>query len=339
MKTIKDFLYFDYDKAKSLQSQLSGGLLQEITRAIENENGSDDGIGFDIKIISGKTGINNKEKNIKTEKLEIFHELLDDIETKLFESNTLKELNKEFDSTFNNFLEKVPEFTYIKATGWCTFEDYQRFTTVLENFNEIQRLIFGSAHESDPEIVNFKKEIDAKKKSLKRAHNQKEINQLKITEKKFDETIQQLSGTTLLDETFVERIKTFLSTFNPNRLNFKLIPFEDFPDFQIVSNLKNQFLVNGNFENIIYTYGSRPNVKLTIFGIITSCPQPIDKRTNPNDEFKYYNEKELSVERVYEKAFNGVFSAIEGLEKFFEVYHPKVSVSPIGIYREIIIGE
>ena len=38
MKTIKDFIYFDYDKAKSLQSQLSGGLLQEITTAIENEN-------------------------------------------------------------------------------------------------------------------------------------------------------------------------------------------------------------------------------------------------------------------------------------------------------------
>jgi len=55
MKTIKDFLYFDYDKAKSLQSQLSGGLLQEIKRAIENENGIDGQIDFDIKIIRGKT--------------------------------------------------------------------------------------------------------------------------------------------------------------------------------------------------------------------------------------------------------------------------------------------
>lgn len=337
MKTIKDFIYFDYDKAKSLQSQLSGGLLNEITRAIENENGGDSEVGFDIKIISGKTGVNDKEKTIKTEKLEIFHELLNDIETKLFESNTLKVLNSEFDSSFNNFLEKVPNFTYVKATGWCTFEDYQRFTSVLENFNEIQRLIYGSAHESNPEIISLKKEIDEKRKALKRAHNQKEVNQLKVTEKKFDEIIQQLSGTNLLDETFVERIKVFLSTLNPNRLNFKLIPFNDFPEFQIVSNLKKQFLVNGTFENIIYTYGSRPNIKLTIFGIITSCPQEIDERTNPSDEFKFADESELSVEKIYEKAFRGVFSAIEGLEKFFEVYYPKVSVSPIGIYREIEI--
>lgn len=337
MKTIKDFIYFDYDKAKSLQSQLSGGLLSEITRAIENENGSDSQLGFDIKIVSAKTGVNDKEKTIKTEKVEIFHELLNDIETKLFESNTLKELNSEFDSSYNNFLEKVPNFTYIKATGWCTFEDYQRFTSVLENFNEIQRLIHGSAHDANPEIVSLKKEIDEKRKALKRAHNQKEVNQLKVTEKKFDEIIQQLSGSNLLDETFVERIKVFLSTLNPNRLNFKLIPFNDFPEFQIVSNLKKQFLVNGTFENIIYTYGSRPNIKLTIFGIITSCPQEIDGRTNPSDEFKFINESELSVEKIYEKAFRGVFSAIEGLEKFFEVYYPKVSVSPIGIYREIEI--
>lgn len=337
MKTIKDFIYFDYDKAKSLQSQLSGGLLHEITRAIENENGGDSELGFDIKILSAKARTNDKEKTIRTEKVEIFHELLNDIETKLFESNTLKELRKEFDSSFNDFLTKVPNFTYIKATGWCTFEDYQRFTTVMENFNEIQRLIYGSAHETNPEIINLKKEIDDKKKSLKRAHNQKEMTQLKITEKKFDELIQQLAGSNLLDETFVERLKIFLSTFNPNRLNFKLIPFDDFPEFQIISNLKNEFLVNGTFENIIYTYGSRPNIKLTIFGIITSCPQPTDERTHPSDEFKYVDETELSVEKIYEKAFQGVFSAIEGLEKFFEVYHPKVSVSPIGIYREIKI--
>lgn len=164
MKTIKDFIYFDYDKAKSLQSQLSGGLLQEITRGIENENGGNDEIGFDIKIFSAKNGVNDKEKTIRTEKVEIFHELLNDVENKLFENNILKELSTEFDTTFNDFLDKVPNYTYIKATGWCTFEDYKRFTTVMENFNEIQRLIHGSAHETNPELLNLKKEIDEKRK-------------------------------------------------------------------------------------------------------------------------------------------------------------------------------
>lgn len=153
----------------------------------------------------------------------------------------------------------------------------------------------------------------------------------------FDKIIEENSDAQLLEETLVERLQLFLSTLNPNRLNFRLLPFDSFPEFQLVSNLKSEFLVNGSFENTIYTYGSRPNVKLTIFGIITNCPQHNDQRTHPSDEFKYTDDSEQSVEKMYDKVFRGVFSAMEGLEKFFEVYYPKVSVSPIGIYREIII--
>lgn len=333
MKSIKDLIYFDYDKAKSLHSQLSGGLLQEITRAVENEDGSDTKVGIDIKVFKAESGVNDKEKTIKTERIEVFHELLNDVENELKCNGILKDLNSEFNTSFNDFLGKVPNFTYVKASGWCTFENYERLKTVLENFNEIQRLIYSSVLQESPEIIELKKQIDDKRKSLKRAHNQKEINDLKIIEKKFDRLIEEKSEASLLDETLVDRMQIFLTTLNPNRLNFRLLPFDNFPEFQIISNLKSQFLVNGTFENTIYTYGSRPNIKLTIFGIITNCPQPKDERTDPGDEFKYVDEIEMSVEKVYDKVFRGVFSAMEGLEKFFDVYYPKVSVSPIGIYR------
>ena len=71
------------------------------------------------------------------------------------------------------------------------------------------------------------------------------------TKKKFDKTIEELSEAQLLDETFVERVKVFLDTFSPNRLNFRLAPFDLFPEFQILSNLKSEYLVNGDFENVI----------------------------------------------------------------------------------------
>ncbi len=337
MKSIKDLIYFDYDKAKSLHSQLSGGLLQEITKAVENEEGGEAKIGVDIKIFNAQTGLNDKEKTIRTERIELFHELLNEVETKLNACGILKDLNNELDTTFNNFLEKVPSFTYVKATGWCTFENYDRLKTVLENFNEIQRLIYSSVLQGHPDVIELKKQIDEKKKSLKRVHNQKELNNLNIIEKKLDKCIEDNSDAVLLEETLVERLQLFLSTLNPNRLNFRLLPFDIFPEFQLLANLKNEFLTNGSFENTIYSYGSRPTVKLTIFGIITNCPQLEDPRTNPSDEFNDSSESEHSVEKSYDKVFRGVFSSMEGLEKFFEVYHPKVSVSPIGIYREIII--
>ena len=337
MKSIKDLIYFDYDKAKSLHSQLSGGLLQEITRAVENEEGGNTKVGVDIKIFKADTGLNEKEKTIRTERIELFHELLNDVENKLNDCGILKDLNNEFDTSFNDFLKKVPNYTYVKASGWCTFENYERLKIVLENFNEIQRLIYSSVLQDHPDVLELKKQIDEKKKSLKRVHNQKELNTLNSIEKRLDKSIEDNSDAQLLEETLVERLQLFLSTLNPNRLNFRLLPFDDFPEFQILANLKDEFLANGSFENTIYTYGSRPNVKLTIFGIITNCPQLEDPRTNPSDEFMYIEDSEQSAVKTYDKVFRGVFSAMEGLEKFFEVYHPKVSVSPIGIYREIVV--
>lgn len=340
MNSIKDLIYFDYDKAKSINSQLSGGIISEITRAIEEEGGLSSEIGFDIKLLKGKIGGSDKERSIKTERIELYHELLNEVENKLSEKKVLKDLNvslTEDGKTYNDFLDNIPKFTYVKATGWSSFEDFERFKNIMSNFNEIQRLIYASVLDNNPELIQQKKEISELKRGLKKANNHKELTKLKAIEKKFDQTIEEQSEAVLLDETFVERVKTFLDTFTPNRLNFRLAPFDLFPDFQILANLKSEYLVNGDFENVIFTYGSRPNIKLTVFGIITSCPGKTDNRVDLNDEFIGYEDGELSEEVAYDKIFRGVFSSIETFEKFFFVpSHPKIAISPIGIYREVI---
>ncbi|MEO2082275.1 MAG: hypothetical protein ABGW88_02135 [Leeuwenhoekiella sp.] len=339
MNSIKDLIYFDYDKAKSLSSQLSGGLINDITKAIENEGGLNSDIGFDIKLLKGKIGGSDKERSIRTERIELYHELLNEVENKLTKKEILKDLNSSFGQdakTFDDFMEIIPDFTFIKASGWSTFEDFERFKKIMSNFNEVQRLIYTSQLENNPEIIALKKEINDLKKGLQKSNNHKELAKLKAYEKKFDQAIEELSDAKLLDETFIERIKTFLDTFTPNRLNFRLAPLDDFPDFQILANLKSKYLVNGDFENVIYTYGTRPNIKLSIFGVITSCPQKEDKRVNLNDEYLEYSDDQLSEVEVYDKVFRNVFSSFEDFEKFFFVpSYPKIAISPIGIYREI----
>mgnify|MGYP000630898302 CR=1 FL=1 len=67
MNSVKDLIYFDYDKAKSLNSQLSGGIVSEITRAIEEQGGLQSEFGFDIKLLKAKVGATADEKTIKTE--------------------------------------------------------------------------------------------------------------------------------------------------------------------------------------------------------------------------------------------------------------------------------
>jgi len=339
METIKDLLYFDYDKAKSINSQINGGLISEMTRAIEKEANLNSELGFDIKVIKGKVGGGDREKNFKTEKIELYHELLNEVEKSLFEKNILKELNSHYD-TFEydivEFLDSLPNLTYIKATGYCSFEDNERFKRVMLNFNDIQRLIFASVLETDPEIIKYKSEISELKRQLKKNNVQKDILKLVAIEKTFDKILQERAEAKLLDETFIERIEIFLNTFTPNRLNFRLAPIDEYKDFQILSNLKSQYLVNGDFENIIYTYGSRPNIKLTVFGIITSCPAKVDERVNINNDYEGLDPSEIPLEVTFEKAFRNVFASFENFERFFFVpSYPKIAISPIAIYREV----
>lgn len=336
MNSIKDLIYFDYDKAKSINSQINGGIISEITRAIEKEENINSEVGVDIKIFKSKIAGGEKEKSLKTEKIELYHELLNEVENILVKKKILTDLNfkyNELNSDSERFIQNLPNLTYIKATGYCSFEDNERFKRIMLNFNDIQRLIHTSILDNDPEIKKLKTEINDLKKQIKKSNNQKDLSKLIAIDKTIDKMMEEKIGTILLDETFIERIEIFLNTFTPNRLNFRLAPIDNLNDFQILSNLKNQYLVNGDFENIIYTYGSKPNIKLTVFGIITSCPSIIDNRIDMN---KDYEGKPLPDEVIFEKAFRKVFDSFENFEKFFFVpSYPKIAISPIAIYREI----
>lgn len=346
MDSIKDLIYFDLEKARSLISQLRGGLIHEISRAFEDESELNSGLGFDVKVFKGNIGGKDKEKQIRTEKIEIYHELLNQIEQELNERKLLTDINKSFENfegSFNDFMDATPDLNYIKARGWSQFEDFERFKNIFSNFNEIQRLIFSSGLLESPEIKNLQSQIkDAKKRVelLDRNQKAKELSKLKSIEKQFDEKLKEVTDIHVFDDDFINRVKIFLDTFSPNRLNFRLLPLEDFSEFQILANLKEKYLVDSNFESIIYTYGTRPNIKLSVIGIITSCPRQDDNRVAPNDEFLMYNDCELDETKGFEKAFRNVFSSFEEFEKFFFVpSFPKLSISPIAIYREIMINK
>ncbi|SMD37010.1 hypothetical protein SAMN04488029_3189 [Reichenbachiella faecimaris] len=343
MKSIKDLIYFDTDKAKSLISQLNDGLISEISRAIEDETEESAGLGFDVKIVKGSLGDKTKERSLRTEKIELYHEMLNTIEHDLLEKNLLTPINQTFDNwkgSFNDFMDEIPNFNYIKATGWASFEDFERFKRILSNFNEIQRLIFTSQLLETPEYRSLQDQIEQAKKTANQNSDRnlkaKDLNKIKALEKKIDDILKEQSSIHLFDEDWVERVRTFLDTFSPERLNFRLLPLDHFGDFQILSNLKAKFMLDGNFENTIFTYGSRPNIKLSVIGIITSCPRKDDPRVHPSDEYLAYSDDELSDEGQFDKAFRRVFDSFEAFEKFFFVpSFPKIAISPIAIYREV----
>lgn len=342
MKSIKDLIYFDLEKARSLISQIKGGLISEISRAFEEEGELNSELGFDLKLIKGKLGGKDKEKHIKFEKVEIYHELLNQIESELNNKKLLTDINESFEKfngSYNDFIKTTQNFSFIKANGWSQFEDFERLKHIFSNFNEIQRLIFSSEVLENPDVKILQQQIkDAKKSAqhLERNQKAKELNRLKAFEKQFDNKLKELTDIHIFDDDYINRMKMFLDTFSPNRLNFRLLPLDVFNDFQILANLKEKYLVDSNFESIIYTYGTRPNIKLSVLGIVTSCPQPTDERVDPNDEYLLYNDDELNEVQGFDKAFRNVFNSFEAFEKFFFVpSFPKLAISPIAIYREV----
>ena len=133
-------------------------------------------IGFDIKLLKGKIGTSDNEKNVRTERIELYHELLNEVENHLIEKKLLRNLNrslKDDGKGFNDFLNNVPNYTYIKANGWSSFEDFEKFKTIMSNFNEIQRLIYVAGIENHPDIIKQKQEINELKSGLKKANNTK----------------------------------------------------------------------------------------------------------------------------------------------------------------------
>ncbi|MCH7410178.1 hypothetical protein MM239_12290 [Belliella sp. DSM 111904] len=343
MGSIKDLIYFDFEKARSLISQLNGGLVSEISRAIENEGELKSNVGFNLFLKGGIEG-RDKEKNIKVEKIDLYHELLNQIEKELQEKKLLIDINEYFMSakgSFNDFIEKLPSFSFIKSNGWSQFEDFERFKNIFSNFNEIQRMVYSSGLLDNPEIKKIQEQISDERKNIQlmgdRNVKNKEFGKLKAYEKKFDELLKSHTEIGTLDEVFIERIKMFMDTFSPNRLNFRQIPFDDFNDFQILASLKEKYLVDSSLENIIYTYGTRPNIKLSVFGIITSCPRKEENRVDLSDEYLAFDDKELDEVKSFDKALRNVFKSFEEFEKFFFVpTYPKFAISPIAIYREVI---
>ncbi|GET23370.1 DUF6414 family protein [Prolixibacter denitrificans] len=345
MESLKDLIYFDIEKAKSLISQLNEGLISEISRAVEDESEDNAGLGFDVKIIKGNLGEKSREKTIKTEKISLYHEMLNSIEANLSNNKLLTHLNEKFGETglsFNDFMEEIPNYSYIKAAGWGGFEDFERFKRILSNFNDIQRLIYESQLLENPELIALQEQLANAKKAAnlnnERNIRAKELAKIKAIEKNLDRLLKEETEIHLFDEGWIEKVKTFLDTFSPNRLNFRLLPLDDFSEFQILANLKAKYMLDGSFENTIFTYGSKPNIKLTILGIITSCPRREDIRVNHSDEFLAFDESELSDESHFDKAFRNVFDSFEAFEKFFFVpNYPKIAISPIAIYREVKI--
>lgn len=226
--------------------------------------------------------------------------------------------------------------SYLRAKGWCAIEDFDRIYEITENFNDLISFVRKSELESTFDIepiIDRLKELD-----LSGKNNSKEFKDINNKKKEIEKQIKkEIEWSKVPPETF-EGIRNWIDTLSKHRLNIRLVPFVEHRELQVIANLKRDCFVDEDLDHLLFGYSAQPNIKLSVFGLVTSVPSE-----NPEQDFNIYegdssdedSDEDSDIESV-EKAFRALFPAIRGMEQFTSFHHyPRIVIHPIAVYRTI----
>jgi hypothetical protein len=342
---IRDLVYFDFDKATSIWSQIEGGLLEKVSVAKEETGTRDHGVSIGIpKIAEMKIGGLDSERKTILESKILHHDLLNRLEDQLAAFDLVADLTTsitEGDLTAGRIREAIGDKPYVRANGWSVIEDYRRMASVAAKFNQIVEFVSRSALETikaSPEYLDIQRLVaetrEIAKQEMDRNKKATQTSQLRAFEAKVNEMSKpKLSK---VESWILDGIQHWISTFMPNRINFRIYPFEICPSFQVLCNLKRECFVDQDLEHLLYGYGIRPNIILTVFGIITAIPAKSGETFDPMKEFEEADQTDPKI--TFEKAFRGVFGGMDAMESLVRYSrYPNITVHPIAVYRDIQI--
>ena len=338
---IRDLLYFDFDKAASIWSQFAGGLREKLAVSEDAGKNQNAGVRFGIpKIAEANLGTSYADKTSTLESRLLHHDLLNLLETQLEDVGLLLDVSTAIDpkeSSPQTIRGVIGEFPYILATGASVIEDYQRIELIAREFNKLTEFINRCSTfsvEQSPEFQQLKETIAEHRNSLKKIKDPNQKARARAEIKALELNIAELTKSDLgqLDDWLLQGIRHWITTFVETRLNFRVYPFLDCPACHIICNLKRDCFVDQDLEHLLYGYGTQPNVALSVVGLITSLPPKIPTGFDPLAEFS--DDEETDDKRSFEKAFRGLFGAMDGIEDFMRYSrYPNVTVHPIAVFR------
>ena len=341
---LRDLIYFDFDKTASIASQLEGGLIKEIQESYSQ--GKEQGVGFKAYFLNAGMNVKDTESTLVTQS--IHHDLLVRVEQALFDAKVAVDLNQKFNAdsrkieTLHKTLKQKP---YVRVEGVCRFHDYQRMKTHIDGINKIGKFMENSARDSIIEeseaCRKLQKQIEEGEEQLKSItdRNQKKTKKRRVDNLKeqLDTTVDTILGQSrsqIIPSWQAEGIKDIIDVLMPSRNNLLIQPFDEPGQFKVISNLKQDCFVDSDSDNVLFHYGSQPNVKLTVFGLVTSIPNS----ETSLDSFVRTNSSQSTGDSIkqFEQSFNQVFDSTTQIEKFgLFAYYPRVTVYPLAVYYTI----
>jgi hypothetical protein len=236
--------------------------------------------------------------------------------------------------------EKLGGASFVKATGWSSIEDYDRYKHYADNSNaliEFMGRITVHAMEQSEEFkkaqteldnvrANMKKETDRNKRATMEAR-------VKAMETRFRAMVAQQTQMQGLPDWMVAGFGQFMESFVKGRVTLRVVPLESIPELNVIGNLKKECFVDG-IDPLLAAYGMRPNVQLSVLGILSSVPEKGAPKFDYLAQFKRLAEQ--NQETKLEQTFRQFFNALEMLEGLMGLSrYPNVTLYPLAVYRKL----
>lgn len=343
LKIIRDIVYFDKSKAASLLSQFSDGLPTQLVESSEKSHGSSFGGSLGVPLVKGEVQGEKGNRQEKSQTKVLHHDLLDRVEDQLFKHGFCIDLNDAFrDGEINGELlrEAIAGSNYLRFEGSVIIQDFNRLSIIAENFSYLNEFINKCAAqgiEESPEVVALRNDLTKFERQLKSEKDRIKKAKIKALLKSKKNEIENLikSLTTVTnppDDWLLEGINKWVSLYNKDQLHFRFHFDKSEDGCEIFANLKRNCFVDSDIENIKFAYGRHPNIKLTVFGLITSVPAEniVDK------ESTVITDSQNTDKAAFQKAFHNMFDALDSLEQFssYDIY-PNIKIYPIAVYRKM----
>lgn len=340
MENIKEFIYLDTEKVKSILSQLEEGLpisANETTK-IDSEFGGTFGTGF-LNWLKAETSSNILSSN-QNDETKILHDYMYNyIEKELTDNEKLLKLHSA--TKQNNKLPKdLNENSFVLLECKIKINDYNQILSILENMNDLNVALQVLSINANPLQNGVWENVET---------------ELKVRSQ-------------LLNEDFVKSAKLFIEHFYKNKLIITCFPYEKNNFLSFNGPLKREYL-RDDINDIIFKYGRSPSVKWYVFGKISSIENPHKKTESADKKYErimenwdeilniinntdsYNDLKEESLKKwrglglneedfiiIKEKAFEvgieNIYDTMDLLYYEASIKEPSITFTPIAIYRQ-----
>lgn len=295
---VRDFIYLDTERVRSMVSQLEEGLVEEQAVNSGASTSIDGKIqGSLLGLVKGAGGADYLWRRDRSETRTLHDFIYSKLEKRLVKDKRLVKIPDERSDSMA-IREGLDDTDFILLTGNVVINAFGRMKKLLGQFNDLGKFLAYCTTSS--------LEGSLSPKDLTRLKRQK------AQEMKIDKQLQD--GLQLVIDTFYEEL-----------IVLKTAPVPSDPGFRFVGSLRPEYL-REEIGSIVHKYGTSPRSKWTVFAQVAAIPEEDDGDESDDDDPRQV--------KGIENAFQNMFDAVRAMEATLQpIAFPEVAVTPIAVYR------